>query len=77
MQPLLAAGLTIAVANTRMLITEHTMNDFGTFLAIMSQAFSAYEFSRKQSDRGNGAWTKRRRAAAEGRTISRHRAKAG
>lgn len=73
MQPLLMAGVTFAVTNTRTIVDEAKMNDFGSFVALMSQAFSAYEFSRKQRDRGNGSWSKRRKAAGEGRNIARHR----
>lgn len=73
MQPLLMAGVTFAIANTRLFITEQTMNDFGSFVNTMSSAFSAHDFSRNQRNRGNGAWAKRRKAAQEGRNISRHR----
>lgn len=74
-QPLLALGVHFAVANTRQIINEATMNDFGQFVSLMSQAFSNYEFSRKQQGRGTGAWNKRRDAAREGRNLSRHRAR--
>lgn len=75
MMPLLIDGLTIAVAKTGQIITGKSVNnDFGSFVSLMSAAFSAYEFSRKQSDRGNGGWEKRRRTfIEEGRAISRHR----
>lgn len=75
MQPLLMAGVTFAVSNTRQIVTEASMNDFGQFVSLMSQAFSGYEFSRRQQNRGNGAWNKRRDAAREGRNIARHRAR--
>lgn len=64
--PLLASGLTVAIANTGQIVTLKMMNeDFGGFVTLMSQAFSAYEFSRKQRERGNGSWSKRRRSYEE------------
>jgi len=73
--PLLTAGLTIAVSNTGQIVTaDRVNNDFGSFVSLMSMAFSGYEFSRKQQARGNGAWEKRRRVfIEEGRALSRHR----
>lgn len=74
--PLLRAGLALHIANTGQVITEDTVNrDFGGFVTMMSSAFVAYEFSRKQQDRGNAAWEKRRSAAKEGQATSRHRAR--
>lgn len=74
MQPLLALGVHFAVSNTRQIINEATMNDFGQFVSLMSQGFSGYEFSRKQQERGNGSWAKRRKAyIEEGKALSRHR----
>jgi DNA invertase Pin-like site-specific DNA recombinase len=75
MQPLLMAGVTFAIAGTGQFITEKTMDDFGSFVSTMSAAFSAYEFSRRQRDKGNGSWAKRRKAAGEGQNLSRHRAR--
>lgn len=74
--PLLNLGLTIVVAKTGQIITEATMNsDFGGFVQMMSQAFSANDFGRKQSDKGKASWSKRRAMAAEGELIARHRAR--
>lgn len=74
MTPLLACGLTIAVANTGKILDKKTMEDFGSFITTMSQAFAGFEFSRKQRDRGNGSWAKRRRAyTEEGVALSRMR----
>jgi hypothetical protein len=74
--PLLNGGLTIHIANTGQVIDINRVNrDFGSFMTMMSAAFSAYEFSRKQQERGNKAWVKRRRLAQEGENLSRHRAR--
>lgn len=76
MMPLLMSGVTIHVANINQVITVESVNrDFGSFLSLMSHSFSAFEFSRKQQDRGNASWTKRRKAAVEGQNLSRHRAR--
>ncbi len=72
--PLLNLGLTVAIANTGQLLTRSIMEtDFGGFVTMMSSAFSNYEFSRKQRERGNASWTKRRVAAEAGENLSRHR----
>jgi len=74
--PLLTAGLTVCIANTGQIIEGRTMEtDFGGFVTLMSSAFSNYEFSRKQRERGNASWTKRREAAATGNNLSRHRSR--
>ena len=74
--PLLNLGLTIAIANTGQILTRTVMEtDFGGFVTMMSSAFSNYEFSRKQRERGNASWSKRREAAAAGKNLSRHRAR--
>ena len=75
MMPLLMQGLTIAIASTGQIITaDKVNNDFGSFVTLMSQGFSGFEFSRKQSSRGNGSWEKRRRVfIEEGKAIARHR----
>ncbi|RDE06807.1 recombinase family protein [Sphingomonas aracearum] len=74
--PLLNLGLTIAIANTGQILTRSVMEtDFGGFVTMMSSAFSNYEFSRKQRERGNASWNKRREAAASGKNLSRHRAR--
>lgn len=74
--PLLTKGLTIHIANTGQVLTERMMNsDFGAFVTMMSGAFSAHEFSRKQQGRGEASWEKRRKAAKEGSVLSRHRAR--
>lgn len=74
--PLLNLGLTIGIANTGQILTKSVMEtDFGGFVTMMSSAFSNYEFSRKQRERGNASWTKRREAAASGKNLSRHRAR--
>lgn len=76
MMPLLAMGLTIHIAKTNQTITQDMIDhDIGGYLTLMVQAFSAYDFSRKQRDRGNAAWKKRREAIAEGRIASAHRAR--
>lgn len=74
--PLLSAGLWVCIANTGQIIKSETMErDFGGFVTLMSQAFSAHDFSRKQSERGASSWRKRRQAAAEGMVLSRHRSR--
>lgn len=74
--PLLFAGLTVCIANTGQTIDRRVMEtDFGGFVTLMSSAFANYEFSRKQRERGNASWTKRREAAATGQNLSRHRAR--
>lgn len=74
--PLLNLGLTIGIANTGQILTRSVMEtDFGGFVTMMSSAFSNYEFSRKQRERGNASWNKRRQAAASGQNLSRHRAR--
>ncbi len=74
--PLLNLGLTIAIANTGQILTKSVMEtDFGGFVTMMSSAFSNYEFSRKQRERGNASWAKRREAAATGTNLSRHRSR--
>lgn len=77
LMPLLAAGLTIHVANTSQVLTQRLMNsDFGAFVTMMSGAFSAHEFSRKQQSKGEASWNKRRKAAKDhGVLLSRHRAR--
>lgn len=76
MMPLLQKGLVVHVAASSQVIDGNSVNrDFGSFITMMTAAFSAYEFSIKQQERGNAAWKKRRDAAKEGRNISRHRAR--
>lgn len=72
--PLLTAGVTFAVVNTRQIITEASFaNDAGNFMMTMMSAFGSHQFGATQRSRGNGSWNKRRDAAREGRNISRHR----
>lgn len=74
--PLLRKGLTIHVAKTSQVLTGDAMDrDFGAFVNLMSGAFSAHDFSRKQRDRGEASWEKRRKAAKGGEVLSRHRAR--
>lgn len=74
--PLLDSGLWLCIANSGQVIKAETMErDFGGFVTLMSQAFSAHDFSRRQSERGAAAWRKRRQAAASGIGGSRHRAR--
>lgn len=76
MMPLLQRGLVVHVAATGQVIDIDKVNhDFGSFVTMMSSAFSAFEFSVKQQERGNAAWKKRRDAAKDGHNISRHRAR--
>lgn len=74
--PLLFAGLTVCIANTGQIIDRRVMEtEFGGFVTMMSSAFANFEFSRKQRERGNASWTKRREAAASGKNLSRHRSR--
>lgn len=74
--PLLQKGLVVHVAATGQVISIASVNhDIGSFITMMTAAFSAYEFSKKQRERGNAAWKKRRDSASAGHNISRHRAR--
>ena len=76
MMPLLQRGLVVHVAATGQVIDiDKVNNDFGSFVTMMSSAFSAFEFSKKQQERGDAAWKKRRDAAKAGHNLSRHRAR--
>lgn len=74
--PLLSRGLVLHIASSGQVIDQTALNrDFGSFIQAMSAAFSAFDFSRKQQERGAASWTKRRDAAAAGQNLSRHRAR--
>ena len=76
MMPLLQRGLVVHIAATGQVIDIEKVNhDFGSFVTMMSSAFSAFEFSKKQQERGDAAWRKRRDAAKAGQNLSRHRAR--
>lgn len=76
MMPLLQRGLVVHIAATGQVINIDKVNhDFGSFVTMMSSAFSSFEFSKKQQERGDAAWRKRRDAAKAGHNLSRHRAR--